>query len=133
MLALKTAQRELQRDLVERGKQLAKRTRDLEELRVSMASQIAAAEQRFGDESALYKKRAAEADRFAKDLEASGFTEDLRSQTLIDQLKEKYVATVAHLEKKLKGEMEEVKAQSIKIRLAFLPNRLQCMFILFRN
>jgi chromosome segregation ATPase len=116
MSSLKTSAREQGKDLADKTRVLSKRSKELEELRATMSGQIAAVEQKFQDENALYRKRAEEADRFAKDLESAGYTGDLRTQTLVDQLKEKYVAVVSQLDNKLRNEMDQVKMLTNKTR-----------------
>jgi len=113
---LKATIRELQRDNAELGRSAARKGKDFEDAKAALTAQIAALERKHQDESALYQSRAAEAERVAQDLEASGFAGDLRTQTTIDQLKEKYVATVAQLETKLKNEMDAVKQLGGKLK-----------------
>jgi hypothetical protein len=64
----------------------------------------------------LYKRKAIEADRFARDLEAAGISGDMKTQQLIDQLKDKYVLAVAQLEARLRNEIDLVNSFTQKQR-----------------
>ena len=46
-------------------------------------SQLVSAEKKFDDESALFRRKAAESDRMASELTASGLNDDMRTQVSI--------------------------------------------------
>ena len=69
----KASIRELQKELAEKVRQLSRKCKELEDVRSSLQAQLSALERRRQDEGALYQRRAAEAERSAKDLEAAGF------------------------------------------------------------
>jgi phage shock protein A len=81
-----------------------------------LTEQIASLERKHQEESALLIRRVNEAERSVRDFEAAGFAGDLRTQTSIDQLKEKYSAAVSLLDARLRSEGENVKALSMKLR-----------------
>jgi hypothetical protein len=114
--ALKVTVRDLQKELTEKARVLARKTKESDDLKATLGEQVATLERRLQEESAQLQRRAAEADRAARDFEAAGFAGDLRTQTSIDQLKEKYNTAVAFLEARLRSETDQVKSLSAKIR-----------------
>lgn len=113
---LQTALREQQKESSERSRQLTRKTKELDDVRSALQAQVAALERRYQDEVSLLQRRAADADRSARDLEAAGFAGDLRTQTSIDQLKEKYTSAMGVLEAKLRHELESSKSLTMKNR-----------------
>ena len=116
--ALKASVRDLQKELSEKGRSLVRKCKDIEEARSAHAAQLSLLERKHQDEGSVLQRRATEAERFAQDLEAAGFAGDLRTQTSIEQLKEKYAAAMSHLESKLRSESDAVKHLTFKIRSA---------------
>lgn len=114
---LKASIRDLQKDVSEKTRLLAKKSKDHDDLRANLAEQVGAQERRHQEEAALLQRRVGEAERAVRDFEAAGFAADLRTQTSIDQLKEKYAAAVSLLDARLRSESENVKGLSMKIRL----------------
>lgn len=114
--ALKMTVRDLQKELAEKTRVLVRKTKESDDLKATLGEQVASLERRLQEESAQLQRRAAEADRAARDFEAAGFAGDLRTQTSIDQLKEKYNMAVALLEARLRSETDQVKSLSAKIR-----------------
>ena len=114
--ALKAAMRDLHTEVGEKTRLLARRNKDFDELKSSTSEQIGLLERRLQEESAQLQRRSVEADRAARDLEAAGFASDLRMQSSIDQLKEKYATAAALLEARLRSESDTVKSLSTKIR-----------------
>jgi soluble cytochrome b562 len=55
--SLKTALRELQRSHAEKVRELARKSKEVEELRSSLESHVSAVERRYSDEAALFRKR----------------------------------------------------------------------------
>ncbi|KAJ1423361.1 hypothetical protein B484DRAFT_420672 [Ochromonadaceae sp. CCMP2298] len=116
--ALKATVRDLQRDLAERSRSLARRSKELEDVKSAGSAQILALEGQHQEENGTLQRRAQEADRMASDLEAAGFAGDLRLQSSVDQLKERYVAGEVALEARLRAELAQVKGLTAKLRNA---------------
>ena len=114
--SLKASVRDLQKDAAEKGRLLTKKSKDLEDIRASLTEQTAALERRHQEEAALLQRRATEAERSVRDFEAAGFAADMRTQTSIDQLKEKYAVAVSLLDARLRSESENAKGLAMKIR-----------------
>ena len=121
--ALKASVRDLQKDLSEKSRNLSRKSKELEDARSTHTAQIAATERKHHEDLTQAQRRAAAAERFAQDLEAAGFAGDLRTQTSIEQLKEKYAAAMSHLESKLRSESDAVKNLSFKIRYCTFIDR----------
>jgi hypothetical protein len=113
---LKNTIRELQKECAEKTRLLARKTKDCDEVKATLSEQVAQLERRLQEETAMLQRRSAEADRAARDFEAAGFAGDLRTQTAIDQLKEKYNTAVSLLDARLRSEIDQNKALSAKIR-----------------
>lgn len=113
---LKASVRDLQKDVSEKARLLAKKSKDLDDSRASLVEMTGAQERKHQEEAALLQRRVGEAERSVRDFEAAGFAADLRTQTSIDQLKEKYAAAVSLLDARLRSESENVKGLSMKIR-----------------
>lgn len=116
--ALKASLRGLQREAAEKARVLARKAKELDDLKGSFSEQLTAAEQKAAEEVQQLRRRVAEVDQFCRDLEAVGLAGDLNTQLLVDQLKEKYVSAVSQLEKKLQAECENAKAESTRHRCA---------------
>lgn len=113
---MKATVRDLQREVSDKTRLLARRTKDYDELKAALSEQIADLERRLQDESAQLQRRSAEAERLARDFESAGFAGDLRTQSAIDQLKEKYNTAVALLDARLRTETDKNKTLTAKIR-----------------
>lgn len=113
---LKTTISELQKELNEKSRNLSRRSQELDDLRSAHSSQVSALERRYQDETSLYRNRAEEADRFAKELEAVSHAGDLKAQHSIDEIKDKYTAALHHLESQLRIETDAVKNMADKLR-----------------
>lgn len=106
---LKNIIRKHQRDISDKSRLLNRKNKELDDLKASMNIEISSIERKYQDQTALYQKRAQEADRFAKDLEDAFLAGDIKSQSLIDQIKDKYVSIINQMETKLSNELEIVK------------------------
>ncbi len=95
---------------------LTRKTKEQEELKMGVAAQLAALETRYADDSAGLARRAAEAEKACKDLEAAGVSGDASARVLVEQLREKYVGAVNQLEWRLRQEVDSSKALALKCR-----------------
>jgi uncharacterized phage infection (PIP) family protein YhgE len=57
LLAAKATLRETQRQLTDKTRQLARTMKDLDEVKSSVESQLSSVERKYGEETALYRKR----------------------------------------------------------------------------
>lgn len=88
----------------------------MEDLKGSFNSQVQAAEDRRLEELEVLRHRAAEAERFCKDVEAQELSSHVSSGVVIEQVKEKYLVTVNALESKLKREGDLTKSLTLKCK-----------------
>ena len=106
LTSLKSQLRESQNLVIEKTRLLARKSKELDENKLNVEAQLAAVERKLGDESSLFRRRAAEADKSAKDLELAGNVEDQRTQLLVGHIKEKNATTIGQLEAKIREEIE---------------------------
>lgn len=68
LLSARATVRDTQRQLVEKTRTLARKNKELDDLKGAFESQLAVAERKFGEEATMYRKRSSESDRLARDL-----------------------------------------------------------------
>lgn len=104
---LKAAVREASKEAAEKARALARKTKELDDLRNTFDTQLASAERKAADENAILRKRVAEADHIVRTLEAANSAEDQRSQIQIEKVKERAGASISQMEHSLREQMEK--------------------------
>lgn len=114
--ALKTSNRELQQELLEKARSLAKKCKEFDDLKNSCEEEMSAMERKLSDETDMFRRRATEAEKISKEMESASVTENQRCQSLIDQLKEKTNTSIAQLTGSLRSETEAAKRLAARVR-----------------
>ena len=114
--ALKTSNRELQQELLEKTRSLAKKCKDYDDLKSVGEDEKTAMERKLSDEVDMFRRRAVEAEKISKEMESASVTENQRCQSLIDQLKEKTSASISQLTGTLRNETEASKKLASRVR-----------------
>ena len=114
--ALKTVNRELQSDLLDKTRAYAKKCKDMDDFKEITQVEMVALERKLLDENDLFRRRADESEKLSKDIESSGVTEMQRCQSVIDQLKEKTAANISQISSSLRAEVENNKKISNRVR-----------------
>lgn len=108
--------RDLQKELSDKSRALVKKSKELDDLRVSTRNQLELLERQHSTECAIHQRRAIEADRCVQDLETAGNVGHVRTQSTIEQLKDQHSSDVGQLEARLRNERDTVKHLGSKIR-----------------
>ena len=114
--SLKTANRDLGKDLTEKARLLTRKGLEMEELKEEYEDRLRRMERQLEDEGRLYRQRTAEAEKCAHDVESHAETENSRMMALLDQLKEKSEGHIHALQSQLGTEHEVLKKMAMKTR-----------------
>jgi len=114
--ALKTTNRDLQTELLEKTRALGKKCKEFDEFKTSSEEEMSALDRKLSDEVEMYRRRATDAEKMSKEIESAGATEASRCQSLIEQMKEKTTSSITQLSNNLRIEAENSKRHSARIR-----------------
>lgn len=115
--ALKTSNRDLQQEIMDKSRSFAKKCKDHDEYKALKDEEFLGLERKMVDEIDLYRRRAAEAEKISKEMETAGNSENQRCQSLIDQMKEKTNASIVQLAGSLRQETENHQRVAARLRL----------------
>jgi len=127
--ALKLAVKDAQKDLRDKDRVLARKSKEADDLRSNLEGTTSNAERKHLDDMTMLQRRAFEADRLTKEIEESSLVQEKRSQMVIDQIKERSEAQVVNLQAQLqastdaqRGLQEQLKGLKLKVE-AFADER----------
>jgi chromosome segregation ATPase len=113
---LKTAVREQQKELQDKARLVARKSKELDESKQEAERRLLEVTARLEDECSTLRRRVAEAEAATKDLEGAAAAEDQRTQMLVEQLRDKGTMLTAQLEASLRAEIEHGRKTSSKNR-----------------
>ena len=116
LLTAKATARDVQRQLTERTRQLSRKTKEADDLKAGSEAQLASLERKYQEEAAMYRKRSAESDRLARDLELMKSEGDKQATMMVEEVKAKSVSAQRVVEARLKEEAEAAKRVAAKKR-----------------
>ena len=114
--SLKTANRDLTKDVTEKNRLLTRKNLEIEEIKEDYEDRLRRMERQLEDEVRLLKTRTAEAEKCAQDVGSHSETENSRMMSLLDQIKEKGEGQVRALEQQLRTDSEVLKKMAMKTR-----------------
>jgi myosin protein heavy chain len=95
---IKTQTREFQRHLLERTRDLSKRSKELEEIKASNETYLASIERRYGEEAVLYRKRTVEATHLKNEMDLLRTQGDRNALFVVDEIKSRNLSSQKVLE-----------------------------------
>jgi len=116
LLTAKATARDVQRQLVDRTRQLSRKTKEMDDVKAAYEAQLASLERKYQEEAAMYRKRSAESDRLARDLELMKSEGDKQATMMVEEVKAKSVSAQRVVEARLKEEAEAAKRVAAKKR-----------------
>lgn len=115
--SLRTTTKDLERQLQEKSKQLAKKAKDIEEIHEEHERQLAQSERHQQDQLLALKNRLQEKDSIILELQQELTQQETRHAHFVEQFQDKYKTNTHHLEAKLRLEIDRNKSLVQKSRV----------------